>query len=126
MPKGCWSSATRGATSRSGTAAARLPAAVGRRPDVRREQVHDGRILLGEDRIVCRQHTGGVQEIAVVEVVVVELLRAERRRQADDTLGMLVVDEAERLALGATLRVCPLIERLGQLGFEVGGRLFGV
>src|SRR5512133_914672 len=60
-----------------------------------------------------------------MEMVVVEFFGAERRCHPDHALGLLVVDEAERLTLRAALRVCPPAKSLGQFGFQVPGWPFG-
>ena len=50
-----------------------------------------------------------------MEVVVVELVRAEGRREADSRPGGLVVDEAAGIPLRAAIRLGPLLERLDRL-----------
>ena len=87
-----------------------------RRRDVLREQVHHGCELVGEGRVVLRQQPGRGQEVAVVEVVVVELVRAEGRREADGRPGGLVVDHAPGVAPRAPVGLGPLPQGVGGRG----------
>jgi hypothetical protein len=58
-----------------------------------------------------------------VEVVVVVLIRPERRGLSNEALSLRVVDEAERRPLRAALRVGPPVELLDQLRLDRGGDL---
>ena len=94
-----------------------------RRRDVLREQVHHGCELGRECRVVLREQARRGQEVPVVEVVVVELVRAEGRREADGRAGRLVVHEAPGVACGAPVGLGPLPEgvdgRRPQVGHDV-------
>ena len=99
--------------------------------DVRGEQVHHRRGGRRRPPGRPRQHAGGVEEVAVVEVVVVELLRPEGRRLPDHPLPV-VVPEAERVALGAPVGLGPLVAssvsaagpaRRGVVGAHLAGDL---
>ena len=64
----------------------------------------------------------GVEEVPVVEVVVVVLVRAEGRGLPDHALALRVVDEAEGRALRAALRVGPLVELLDERRLDRASR----
>ena len=71
--------------------------------DVGDQQVGDRGELVGQGRVVLGHHGGGVQQVAVVEVVVVQLVGAEGGLQPDHRLDAVVVDEALGRAGGAAL-----------------------
>ena len=80
---------------------------------------------VGQGGSAAAEHAGGEEQVAVVEVVVVELLRPERRGQPDHAVRLLVVDEAERRPLGAALGLGPLVDRGHQPGLDRRRRIVG-
>ena len=95
-------------------------AVVTRGGDVGGEQVNDGRPLRDERGVVGGEHPRRVQEVPVVEVVVVELVRTEGWRQADYATSLVVVDEAALVPDGAALGVGPVVHRQHELVLDVG------
>ncbi len=84
--------------------------------DVGRKKVHHRGDARGERGVVAGGDRRGVQEIAVVEGMVVELVRAERGRQPDDAAGRRVVDEALARTPRAALRIGPAEQGVVELG----------
>ena len=78
-----------------------------------------GASSVGERRVVLRQQARRGQQVAVVEVVVVELVRPEGRREPDGRAGGLVVDDAPGVALRAPVRLRPLPQRVDRRGPQV-------
>ena len=66
--------------------------------------------VVRQGRVVGASMPGRRQQVAVVEVVVVELVRPERRREPDDRARLLVVHDAARVALLAPVRLAPLAQ----------------